>query len=402
MPGFFKELGYRAFLKLKKGIVMAPQPRPAMFVGHDAALNLCETIAHVGLKKILIVTDKPLMEIGIPQQVIGRLNARGVTTVVYDGVKPDPTVGVVEAGIDMLKAEACDGVLAIGGGSSIDAAKVMALAVANNLRAMDCVGLKKGKQPALPLFAVPTTAGTGSEVTIAAVISDDETHEKLVVADPKVIPSAAALDPNIMKGLPPHITAATGMDALTHAVESYINTWETPECLQYGRSATRLVLNNLERACSNGEDMAARESMALASYYAGLAFTTCLVGYVHAVSHQLGAHYSMPHGLANAMVLPHVLELLKDSAGERLAELAVYCELGDESEPQADLVRKFIDRIWALNEAIGIPRTTDLIKDEHIEEIVTAALKEGSGYPVPRFLERAECVALVQGLRSAA
>ncbi|MDJ0879308.1 MAG: iron-containing alcohol dehydrogenase [Halieaceae bacterium] len=402
MPVFFKEWGYRAYLALKKGIVMAPQPRPAMFVGRDAAINLCESIAHMGLKKILIVTDKPLMEIGIPQHAIARLNVRGVSTVVYDGVKPDPTVGVVDAGLEILKAEACDGVLAIGGGSSIDAAKVMAIAVANGLTAMECVGLKKGKEPALPLFAVPTTAGTGSEVTLAAVISDDETHEKLVVADPKVIPAAAALDPEIMRGLPAHITAATGMDALTHAVESYINTWDTPECLQYGRSATRLVLNNLERACANGDDMGARESMAIASYYAGLAFTTCLVGYVHAVSHQLGGHYSMPHGLANAMVLPHVLELLKDTAGERLAELAVYCELGDESEPQADLVRKFIDRIWALNEAIGIPRTTDVIKDEHVDEIVKAALKEGAGYPVPRFLERDECTALVQGLRSAA
>ncbi len=402
MPGFFKELGYKTMLSLKKGIVMEPKPRPAVFVGKDAALDLCESISHVGLKKILIVTDKPLMDLGIPQQAIARLSAKGVATAVYDGVKPDPTVGVVDAGIEVLKREACDGVLAIGGGSSIDAAKVMALAAANNLKALDCVGLKKGKLPSLPLFAVPTTAGTGSEVTIVAVISDDETHEKLMVADPKVIPAAAALDPNIMKGLPPHITAATGMDALTHAVESYINTWDTPECLQFGRSATRLVLNNLERACANGEDMAARESMALASYYAGLAFTTCLVGYVHAVSHQLGGHYGVPHGLANAMVLPHVLELMKDSAGERLAELAVYCELGDETEPREDLVRKFIDRIWALNEEIGIPRTTDVIKDEHIEEIVSAALKEGAGYPVPRFLERAECTALVQGLRTAA
>ncbi len=402
MPGFIKEMGYKAMLALKKGIVMEPKPRPAVFVGKDAALDLCESISHVGLKKILVVTDKPLMEIGIPQQAIARLSAKGVATAVYDGVKPDPTVSVVDAGIEVLKREACDGVLAIGGGSSIDAAKVMALAAANELKALDCVGLKKGKLPSLPLFAVPTTAGTGSEVTIVAVISDDETHEKLMVADPKVIPSAAALDPNIMKGLPPHITAATGMDALTHAVESYINTWDTPECLQFGRSATRLVLNNLERACANGDDMAARESMALASYYAGLAFTTCLVGYVHAVSHQLGGHYGVPHGLANAMVLPHVLELMKDSAGERLAELAVYCELGDETEPRDELVRKFIDRIWALNAEIGIPRTTDVIKDEHIEEIVSAALKEGAGYPVPRFLERAECTALVQGLRTAA
>jgi alcohol dehydrogenase class IV len=402
MPVFFKEWAYRGLLAVKKGIVMSPQPRPAMFVGRDATLNLCNSIAHVGLRNILIVTDKPLLELGIPQRATSHLNSMGVTTSIYDGVKPDPTIGVVNAGLAELRRQNCDAVMAIGGGSSIDAAKVMALAATNNMQAEECVGLKKGKLPALPLFAVPTTAGTGSEVTIAAVISDDETHEKLVVADPKVIPAAAALDPEIMRGLPPHITAATGMDALTHAIESYINTWETPETLQYGRSATRLILKNLERACSNGEDMAARESMALASYYAGLAFTTCLVGYVHAVSHQLGAHYSVPHGLGNAMVLPHVLELLKASAATRLAELAVYCELGDESEPAPELAQKLIDRIWELNEAIGIPRTTDVIREENIDDIVTAALKEGSGYPVPRFLERDECENLVRGLRSAA
>ncbi len=402
MPVFFKEWAYRGLLAVKKGIVMAPQPRPAMFVGRDATINLCNSIAHVGLRHVLVVTDKPLMELGIPQRATSKLNSMGVSTTIYDGVQPDPTVGVVNAGLEVLRSNDCDAVMAIGGGSSIDAAKVMALAATNNMQAEDCVGLKQGKVPAMPLFAVPTTAGTGSEVTIAAVISDDETHAKMVVADPKIIPAAAALDPEIMRGLPPHITAATGMDALTHAIESYINTWETPETLQYGRSATRLILNNLERACSNGEDMAARESMALASYYAGLAFTTCLVGYVHAVSHQLGAHYSVPHGLGNAMVLPHVLELLKESATSRLAELAVYCELGDESEADADLAQKLIDRIWELNQAVGIPRTTDVIRDEDIDEIVTAALKEGSGYPVPRFLERKECENLVRGLRSAA
>lgn len=402
MPSFLTESGYRALLSIKKRIVMQPQPRPAMYVGRDAALQLCDGMVHMGLKKVLIVTDKPLMEIGIPQHAIERLNSEGVETVVYDGVKPDPAVSVVNGGLAMLRSEACDAVLAIGGGSSIDTAKVMALAATNNMQAQDCVGLKKGKVPALPLFALPTTAGTGSEVTIAAVISDDETHEKMVVADPKIIPSAAALDPGIMKGLPPHITAATGMDALTHAIESYINVWDTPECLQYGRAATRLILNNLGRACANGEDLEARESMALASYYAGLAFTTCLVGYVHAVSHQLGTHYSMPHGLGNAMVLPHVLELLKADCTPRLAELAIYCELGAESEPQDALAQKLIDRIWSLNDEVGIPRTTDVIRDEDIDAIVTAALKEGSGYPVPRFLERGECRSLVEGLQSAA
>lgn len=402
MPVFFKEWVYRGLQSIKKGIVMAPQPRPALFVGSDSALELCNSISHMGLKKVFVVSDKPLLDIGIPQKLIARLNENGVATVLYDGVVPDPPVSAVNTGLALLRSEACDCVLAVGGGSSIDAAKVMALAAGNALQAEDCVGLKKGKQPSLPLFAVPTTAGTGSEVTLVAVVSDDATHEKMFVADPKIVPAAAALDPVLMMGLPPHITAATGMDALTHAVESYINTWDTPECLQYGRAATRLILNNLETACSNGEDIAAREAMALASYYAGLAFSTCLVGYVHAISHQLGGHYGVPHGLGNAMVLPHVLELMKDSATTRLAELALYCGLGEEGETEGALAQKFIDRVWSLNAAIGIPKTTDVIREDDIGEIARAALKEGSGYPVPRFLETSECESLLRGLRSAA
>jgi alcohol dehydrogenase class IV len=400
MPAFYKELGWKAILSLKKRLVMAPQPRPAVYVGHEAALQLCRMIAQFDHRNILVVTDRPLLELGLLNEALDMLNSRGVITHIYDGVQPDPTLQVVDAGLALLRQHGCDSVLAFGGGSSIDCAKIIALAAANNLDALGCVGLKKGKVPALPLYAVPTTAGTGSEVTVAAIVSDNETHQKLVVADPKIIPLAAALDPGLMTGLPAHITAATGMDALTHAIESYINTWDTEECLHYSRAATRLILDNLGQACAHGQDLRAREAMALASYYAGLAFTSCLVGYVHAVSHQLGARYGVPHGLGNAMVLPYVLELLRDCAATRLAELAVHCELGDASEPAVELAQKLIDRIWDLNEEIGIPKTTDVIREEDISAIVDAALQEGNGYPVPRFLERTECEALIRGLRT--
>jgi len=400
MPGLFARLGYRTLLGIKKRVIMKPQPRPAVYVGADAALQLCDSLSHFKLRHTLIVTDRPLMELGLLDGLLARLAQQGVQTTVFDGVKPDPTVSVVRAGLEQLRSARCDNVLAIGGGSSMDTAKVIALAGANNLQVEECVGLNKAKSPALPLYAIPTTAGTGSEVTLAAIISDDATHQKLVVADARVIPQAAALDPGLMTGLPPTVTAATGMDALTHAIESYINIWDTPECLQYGRAATRLIIDNLPRACSHGDDLAAREAMALGSYYAGLAFSTCLVGYVHAVSHQLGAHYGVPHGLGNAMVLPHVLELLEEAAVIRLAELALHCELGDAGEDEKALARKLIDRVWALNAEIGIPRTTEVIQEADIDDIVDAALKEGHGYPVPRFLERNECVSLVRGLMS--
>ncbi len=400
MPVFYKVWGYQALLSLKKRVVMTPQPRPAIYVGRNSTLELCNTIAQFGFKNLLIVTDQPLLELGVLNPAIARLQELGVNTHVFDGVMPDPTLQVVDNGIAHLKQHQCDSVLAFGGGSSIDSAKIIAMAASSGLSALKCVGLNKSKVATLPLFAVPTTAGTGSEVTVAAIVSDNETHAKLVVADPRIIPTAAALDAEIMRGLPAPITAATGMDALTHAIESYTNTWDTEECLAYGRTATKLIFDNIGRVCSNGDDLEAREAMALASYYAGLAFTTCLVGYVHAVSHQLGGHYSVPHGLGNAMVLPHVLELLKDSASKRLAELAVYTGLGEESESESALAQKLIDKIWALNAEIGIPKTTDVIKAEDIDEIVDAALKEGNGYPVPRFIEREECVNLVRGLRS--
>ncbi|MEZ5502793.1 MAG: iron-containing alcohol dehydrogenase [Halioglobus sp.] len=400
MPAFYKVWGWKALLALKKRILMTPQPRPVVYAGPGAALQLCAMIAHFGHRNILLVTDKPLLELGVLDGIQQELQAAGITITIYDGVLPDPSAKVVDDGTAMLRQHQCDGVLACGGGSSIDAAKVIALAGANGLGALECVGLKVAKKPTLPLYAIPTTAGTGSEVTLAAVISDNDTHEKLIVADPRIVPTAAALDPRIMQGLPPHITAATGMDALTHAIESYINTWDTDECLHYGRSATRLILANLPLACADGTNLAAREAMALGSFYAGLAFTTCLVGYVHAVSHQLGRLYGVPHGLGNAMVLPHVLELLKDAAKTRLAELAIDNGLGVAPEGEAALAQKLIDRVWALNAEIGIPRTTDKILEKDIDDIVDAALKEGSGYPVPRFIEREECVALVRSLRS--
>jgi alcohol dehydrogenase class IV len=291
--------------------------------------------------------------------------------------------------------------MAFGGGSSIDAAKVIALAAANDCKAEDCLGLKQCKLPALPFFAVPTTAGTGSEATMIAVISDNETHDKSGVIDPALIPRATALDPLIMKGLPPHITAATGMDALTHAIEAYIGVWEMPETRYYSMSAIKLIFDNLPEAVANGDNLDAREAMAMASYYGGLAITNALVGYVHAVSHNLGAKYGVPHGLGNAMVLPHVLELMKGAAAEKMADIAIHAGLGDASEGHAVLADKLVAKVRELNATIGIPETTDVIREEDIKDLVDAALQEGSGYPTPRYLERSECEALVRGLMAA-
>ena len=223
MPSSFKIMLYRLGSALKLKVIKPhAQPKPITFVGPGSVKQLCNGIGHFGVKKIFMVTDKPLVELGLIDGAKQALQECGVEVVVYDGVLPDPTFKLINEGLALLKHSRCDGVMAFGGGSSMDAAKIMALAAANNAAPADLVGFGKAKLPSLPLFAIPTTAGTGSEVTMAAVPSDDETHAKQPIADNKLVPTACALDPTIMTGLPPHITSATGMDALTHAIESYI------------------------------------------------------------------------------------------------------------------------------------------------------------------------------------
>ena len=399
MPAVYQEMFYRAKLALKARVFAKPQPKPVVFSGANASESLCKMIAQFGLRNILVVTDKPLLELGIPAATLHTLNSLGVATVVYDGVLPDPTGQIVDAGIVALKESNCDSVLAFGGGSSIDAAKVIALGAANDCSALECMGFQQCKLPTLPLFAIPTTAGTGSEGTFIAVISDNETHDKVAVVDPSLIPRAAALDPVLMTGLPAHITAATGMDALTHAIESYIGNWGSPETRFYGLAATKLIFTYLAQACRNGDNLEAREAMSQASYYGGLAITNALVGYVHAVSHNLGARYGVPHGLGNAIVLPHVLVLMKEAASTPLSEIALHAGLGEQGESEAVLAQKLIDRVILLNEEIGIPATTDVLKSEDIEDLTDAILAEGSAYPNPRFLEREECVELLRTIQ---
>ncbi len=400
MTAIHRKVWFRLRQGLMGSFITKPQPKPLVFVGPGSTRQLCQAIARFGLRRILVVTDKPLRELGVLDGALQALQEAGVETAIYDGVLPDPTEQLVDDGIDCYHREGCDSVLAFGGGSSIDAAKVIALGAANGCKTDACIGANKCKLPAVPFYAVPTTAGTGSEATFIAVISNNETHEKGAVVDPSLIPKAAALDPEIMRGLPAHITAATGMDALTHAIESYIGRWETDETNYYGLAACRLIFDNLAAACRDGSDLQARESMALASHYGGLAITNALVGYVHAISHNLGAKYGIPHGLGNAMVLPHILELLKEDATDKLSDIAVYCGMGERSESKQALARKLIDRVWELNKEIGIPLTSDKIREEDIDALVSAAIAEGGTYPSPRFISEAECRTLLHSIKA--
>lgn len=384
---------------MKLAIGLMPIRDPELLVGTSAVTRLADIIAQHSLQKILIVTTAGIVKRDQAAELIRALEMQGITPVIYDGVLPDPTFEIVNEGLDLLRREDCDGIVAFGGGSAMDAAKVIAVAAANNRAPEKLVGFFKGRKRPLPLFAVPTTAGTGSEATIASVISDNATHAKSFVIDSRTVPLAAALDPRLMESIPPAMTAATGMDALTHAIEAYMSTISTSETDRYAIEAIQLIFEFLPRAYQDGSDLEAREAMSIASYKAGKAFTKASVGYVHAISHQLGAYYGIPHGLGNAVVLPHVLEFSKEAAAPRLATLAVKAGLGKSSEGEAALAQKFVDHISQLNTQLDIPQTAAGLLKEDLPGIARGALKEALlNYPVPRHMTRLDCEQLLGGL----
>ena len=385
-------------MKLALGIL--PLREPKLLVGTSALEDLADVIVDRDLRKVLVVTTAGIIRRGQADGFIRALEQRGVTPVIYDGIQPDPTFAIVNEGLDLLKREGCDGVVAFGGGSAMDAAKVMAIAAANRRAPEKLVGILKGLRKPLPFYAVPTTAGTGSEVTVASVISDDESHAKSFVVDHRSLALAAAFDPRLMEGLGPDLTAATGMDALTHAVEAWISTISTPTTDRYALEAIQLILEFLPRACEDGSDLEAREAMAIASYKAGRAFTQALLGYVHAISHQLGAHYGIPHGLGNAVVLPKVLAFSQGPARARLAKLAVETGLGEAGDDEAALAQAFVDNIVELNEQLGIPDSITEIREKDIPGMAKGALREALlNYPVPRHMGRSDCEELLRSLQ---
>ncbi len=391
-----KRGSHAAFVVIGKGVAkMLPDRIPVTFVGGDAVGELCESIGHRGLRKALVVTDAGLVKIGLVDRVTDALTAAGVEWSVYANVEPDPTFTQVEGGFDRYEADGCDAVVAFGGGSPMDAGKMIAAMATNGRPLGKFEGKFKVKQPPAPLFAIPTTAGTGSEVTVAAVVSDTETHEKKFFLDPKLLPEMAALDPSLMTGLPGPMTAATGMDALTHAVESFISKTSTKQTEGYSEIAVRLIFRHLPTAYAEGENIAARKGMALASYYAGLAFTRTSVGYVHAIAHNLGAAYGTPHGLANAIALPLVLDYSKEDARPQLARLAEI--IGHDAGSDTQKAQAFIDAVRDLMTTVGIPSRLDALKEEDIPAIAERACAEAYlDYPVPRYMDTDECEAVLQ------
>ncbi|HMS04592.1 MAG TPA: iron-containing alcohol dehydrogenase [Burkholderiaceae bacterium] len=377
-----------------------PIPQPTLLVGPGSSGRLGQAVAGFGHRKILIVTDGIISKLGLLKTLTEALSEGGAAYVVFDEITPDAPIPLIERGIEFYREHDCDAIVAVGGGSSMDASKAIAVSIANPKKSLrSLAGYFKGFNTPVPIYAIPTTAGTGSEVTVAAVIADPERHSKLVVVDTRMVPKMAALDPSLMTGLPPSVTAATGIDALTHAVEAYIGNWATPYTDGMALSAVGLIFENLRTCYREGGNLEAREKMSLASTYAGIAFTRANVGYVHAIAHQFGGLYHTPHGLANAIVLPHVLRFSAPAITGRLAQLAVRAGLGAGHEDDDTLARKFLEGVDALNRDLNIPTYLAALRESDIPALARAALKEAhTGYPVPRYMTLSQCEDLIHSL----
>ena len=374
---------------LRAALPVLPYREPQVF--HNCG-ELKRVFQKENIRRVLIVTDAGIVRSGIAAQLEAVLDEDDISYAVYDQTRPNPTVVNVEQALSLYRRYRCQALIAIGGGSSMDCAKAVGARLA---RPGTPLGKLKGTlrilRPLPTLIAIPTTAGTGSETTLAAVITDTQAQHKYVMNDFVLIPKYAVLDARLTLSLPPHLTATTGMDALTHAVEAYIGRSTTRQTRQEALEATRLVFANVERAYRNGKDYEARSNMLTAAYRAGIAFSRSYVGYVHAVAHSLGGQYNIPHGLANAVLLPYVLESYGSCIHRKLHDLAVAAGVADAQESDAGAAAKFIRAIRQLNARMGIPATLEGIRPEDIPVMAAHAEKEANPlYPVPRLMTREE------------
>ncbi len=337
----------------------------------------------------LIVTDRMIYNLGLTSELEQDLKKEGFEYIVFDEVVANPTTDNVEKALRIYRQRSCDCLIAFGGGSPMDCAKGVGARVARpKKRLNDLRGILKVRRRIPLLIAIPTTAGTGSETTLACVIVDSKTRHKYAINDFPLIPAYAVLDEAVTMTLPPNVVATTGMDALTHAIEAYIGRSGNRGTRMDALEAVKLILDNLEESYNSATPVARRKMLA-AAHKAGRAFSKAYVGYVHALAHALGGKYDTPHGLANAVILPIVLREYGAAVHGKLSEIAVYCGLADEAAPREEAAERLIRRIEELNERLGIPRGLDMIQEEDMELLADYAYKEAIPlYPVPVLWDR--------------
>lgn len=346
--------------------------------------------------KVLIITDKFIGESDIITPVKNALNQSKISYIIYDKTVPNPTVENVEEAVKLFKNENCTALIGFGGGSSIDCAKGVGARIARPKKQISQMeGILRILKKTPLTIAIPTTAGTGSETTVTTVITDGKTKHKFPISDFPLIPDVAVLDAELTKSLPKHLTATTGMDALTHAVEAYIGNSTVKSTRADAINALKLIFANLEEAYNNGDNLYARENMLKAAFLAGRAFSKSYVGYCHAVAHSLGGKYNIPHGLANAVIIPYTLEAYGKSVYKKLKKIAIETGIADKSTSESDAAKMFIDKIRLMNKNMDIPGKLTGIKKDDIPSLARYADKEANPlYPVPKLMNAKELESL--------
>ncbi|MCI8402008.1 MAG: iron-containing alcohol dehydrogenase [Lachnospiraceae bacterium] len=376
-------------LAFRLAMPLMPYREPERF---DSIHALPSLFSRLKIRSVLLVTDEHLRQAGITAPLEALLKESGIRCTVYDRTRANPTVHNVEEARAQYLQENCQALIAMGGGSSMDCAKAVGARIVCPRRSLNQMkGLLRVLRSLPPLVAIPTTAGTGSEVTVTAVITDTEKKHKYTMNNFTMIPRYTVLDPAVTRTLPSFLTATTGMDALTHAVEAYIGGSTTARTRRLARKAVRLIFENLETACLHGEDLKARKNMLRAAHIAGIAFTRSYVGYIHAVAHSLGGQYNTPHGLANAVLLPIGLEHYGPCVHRKLWELARSARIAGAYTGREEGAAAFIAAIRRLNERLGIPGNLPQIRLEDIPVMAAHAAREANPlYPVPRLMDAKE------------
>lgn len=385
-----RKLYCRTFqMAFRVAIPFLPYHKPELLSDN---LAIVEVFKKNHIRSVLLVTDANVRKLGLTSELERTLEEYHIKCVVYDETVENPTTHNVYEARKLYVKNNCQALLGFGGGSAMDCAKAVGAKLARPKKPLSKMkGVLKVLKPTPPIVAVPTTAGTGSETTLASVIVDDKTRHKYAMNDFVLIPKYAMLDPSVTLSLPPNITATTGMDALTHAVEAYIGRSTTKDTRRDALEATRLIFDNLPIAYEDGQNYLARKNMLYASYLAGCAFTKSYVGYVHAIAHSLGGKYNTPHGLANAVILPYVLKGYGDKAYKKLAHLAVVIGVANEKDSYEVAAKAFIIEVEKLRDRLNIPDKLAGIKEEDIDSMAAYADIEANPlYPVPRLMDKDE------------
>lgn len=374
---------------------------PISILGTGCLEQIAHYIKPMMFRKALIVSDKFLVDSGLVTKLTSILQEAGLFYIIYDNVSPNPTVAQVEYGLKLYRDNGCDFLVSFGGGSPHDCAKAIALLATNGGKVQDYVGMNKVKHTCSPLIAVNTTAGTGSELTRFCVITDEERHLKMTITDWHLTPIIAVNDAELMLDMPPGLTAATGLDALTHAIEAYVSTSSSPVTDCKAIKAVELIGANLKTAVMDGKNLHAREMMIYAEYLAGIAFNNASLGYVHALAHQLGGQYNLPHGISNALLLPAVMKFNLDSAAEKYRDIAQALGVNVIGLTAKEAGQKAIEIIADLSKELKIPQTLHEVrgfKEEDIPLLATNATKDVCGLTNPRQATEEELAGIYRSL----